>query len=71
MIEQEKIDRILAEDTVRPELDFVAGLRYSGRDSDGPDSFRGAYKQDGYSWNAGLEFRIPWGNRGSRAGASG
>ena len=67
VIEQEKIDQILAEDAVRPKLDLVGGLRYSGRDSDGPDSFRGAYRQDGYSWNAGLEFRIPWGNRGSRA----
>lgn len=68
MIEMEQIDRLLAADAVRPELNFVGGLRYSGRDSEGLESFRGAAeRQDGYDWRAGLEVRLPWGSRAARA----
>ncbi len=68
MIEMEQIDRMLAADAVRPELNLIGGLRYSGRDSEGLESFRGAAeRQDGYDWRAGLEVRMPWGSRAARA----
>ena len=68
VVEIERIDRLLAEDAVKPELDLVGGVRYSGRDSDGLESFRGAFeRQDGYSWRAGFELRFPWGARAAKA----
>lgn len=68
VIEIGRIEQLLAADAVRPELDLVGGLRYSGRDSEGLESFRGAAeRQDGYDWRAGLELRLPWGARAAKA----
>jgi outer membrane protein TolC len=68
VLEIQRIDRLVAEDAVKPELDLVGGLRYSGRDQDGLDSFRGAAeRQDGYNWRAGVELRFPWGARAAQA----
>jgi outer membrane protein TolC len=66
-IEVERINRILAEDATRPELDLTAGLSYLGRDVSGPAAYRGAYNAAGYDWNVGLEVRMPWGFREARA----
>lgn len=66
-IEVERINRILAQDATRPDLDLTAGLTYLGRDEDGENAYRGAYNADGYDWNVGLEVRMPWGFREARA----
>jgi len=68
-IEVERINRILAEDATRAELDLTGGVTYLGRDSDGETAYRGAYNADGYDWNVGLEVRMPWGFREARARA--
>jgi outer membrane protein TolC len=65
-IEVERINRILARDATRPDLDLTAGLNYLGRDVDGETAYRGAYNADGYDWNVGLEVRMPWGFREAR-----
>lgn len=68
-IEVERINRILAQDETRPDLDLTAGVTYLGRDKDGNTAYRGAYNADGYDWALGLEVRMPWGFRDARARA--
>jgi len=68
-IEVERINRILAQDETRPDLDLTAGVTYLGRDQDGNTAYRGAYNADGYDWAVGLEVRMPWGFREARARA--
>jgi len=68
-IEVERINRILAQDETRPDLDLTAGVTYLGRDQDGETAYRGAYRADGYDWNVGIEVRMPWGFREARARA--
>ena len=48
-IEVERINRILAQDETRPDLDLTAGVTYLGRDQDGETAYRGAYRADGVS----------------------
>lgn len=66
-IEVARINRLLAEDDTKPQLDFVGRLDYLGRDDNGEEALRGAYRADGYNWSAGLEVRFPWGFREARA----
>ena len=68
-IEVERINRILAQDETRPNLDLTTGVTYLGRDQDGKTAYRGAYNADGYDWSLGLEVRMPWGFRDARARA--
>jgi outer membrane protein TolC len=68
-IELERINRILAQDETRPDLDLTADVTYLGRDQDGNTAYRGAYNADGYDWTLGLEVRIPWSFRDARARA--
>ena len=68
-IEIERINRVIAQDATRSDLDLTAGISYLGRDNDGQGAYRGAYNRDGYDWNVGLEVRMPWGFRESRARA--
>ena len=68
-IEVERINRILAQDETRPDLDLTAGVTYLGRDQDGNTAYRGAYNADGHDWTLGLEVRMPWGFRDARARA--
>ena len=66
-IEVERINRMLAQDATRPELDLTAGVDYLGRDTLGAEAQRGALRADGYDWNVGLEIRLPWGFRAAKA----
>ncbi len=66
-IEVQRINRLLARDDTRPDLDLFGGLTYLGRDNNGVDSHLGAYHADGYNWNVGLEVRFPWSFRDARA----
>jgi outer membrane protein TolC len=68
-VEVERINRILAQDETRPNLDLTTGVTYLGRDQDGKTAYRGAYNADGYDWSFGLEVRMPWGFRDARARA--
>ena len=68
-VEVERINRILAQDETRPDLDLTAGVTYLGRDQEGTTAYRGAYNADGYDWSVGLEVRLPWGFREARARA--
>ena len=66
-IEVQRINRILAQDETRFDLDLTGGVSYLGRDTDGEQAYVGAYNADGYSWNVGLELRFPLGNRDAKA----
>lgn len=68
-VEVERINRILAQDETRPDLDLTAGVTYLGRDQDGNNAYRGAYNADGHDWTLGLELRMPLGFRDARARA--
>ena len=67
-LEVQRINKMLAEDATRPDLDLTAGVHYTGRDSDGARAYRDAYQAQGYDWTVGLELRFPWGLREARAG---
>ena len=66
-IEVDRINRMLAEDATRPNLDLTAGVDYLGRDTRGAEAQRGALRADGADWNVGLEVRLPWGFREAKA----
>ena len=50
-----------------PQVDLIAGVGYSGLDDDPIDSYGNTLERDGYDWTAGVEFRVPWGQRGDKA----
>jgi len=66
-IEIQRLNKLLAENEVRPDLNLVADVRYSGRDTAGRDAFQGATSRDGYDYSAGLEISFPWDFRAARA----
>ncbi|TVP77709.1 MAG: TolC family protein [Puniceicoccaceae bacterium] len=66
-MEVNRINRMLAQDQIQPDLNLTAGVDYLGRDTSGRVAQRGALKGDGYDWNVGLEVRLPWGFREARA----
>ena len=66
-IEVQRINKILAEDETKPNLDLTADVNYLGRGTDGRTAYRGAYNASGYNWNVGLELRFPLGFREARA----
>ncbi|MGZ0706935.1 TolC family protein [Coraliomargarita sp. W4R53] len=68
-VEVERINRMLAQDETRADLDLTGALTYLGRDAGGSSAYRGAYNADGYDWTVGVEVRMPWGFREARARA--
>ena len=50
-----------------PQVDLTAGLGFSGVDDSLTDSYGSTLDRDGYDWSAGIEFRIPWGQRSDKA----
>ena len=42
-------------------------MGFSGLDDDPIDSYGNTLESDGYDWTAGVEFRVPWGQRGDKA----
>ena len=50
-----------------PQVDLIAGVGYSRSDDDPIDSFGNTLQSDGYDWTAGVEFNVPWGQRGDKA----
>lgn len=66
-IEVQRINRLLAKDETKPNVDFVGDVSYLGRDQDGKTAYGGALSQDGYNWNVGVEVRFPWGHRAAKA----
>jgi outer membrane protein TolC len=53
--------------SILPQVDLTAGLGFSGLDNDWADSYGSTLDRDGYNWSAGVEFRVPWGQRGQKA----
>jgi outer membrane protein len=66
-VEIQRLNRLLAADQARPDLDLTLGLRYLGRDDSGWSSYRGSWSGDGYNLNAGIQVSLPWGFREARA----
>lgn len=66
-VEIQRLNRLLAADQTRPDLDLTFGVRYLGRDDSGSSSYRGAWSGDGYNLNAGIQVSLPWGFREARA----
>ncbi len=50
-----------------PQVDLTAGLGLSGIDDSPTDAYGSALERDGYDWLAGIEFRVPWGQRSDKA----
>lgn len=67
VIEQRRIDRTVAKDNQRPNLDLTVGGALLGRSDDGFSSYSQAYQREGYRWSAGLELSVPWDLRADRA----
>ena len=67
--EQAALNRMLAEDDDRPELNLVVGAEASGRESSPLNAFRGVAGNDrrGYDFSVGIEFSVPIGFRESEA----
>ncbi len=66
-LEQNELDLLVARNNALPNLDARLSGGYLGRAEEGPESYGNALDRDGYRWDAGLEFSIPWGLRAERA----
>lgn len=67
--EQAALNREVAENADKPNLDLVLGAEVGGRESSPWDAVRGAYGNDrrGYNLSAGIQFSVPIGFRASEA----
>ena len=67
--EQAALNREVAENADKPNLDLVIGAEVGGRESSPWDAVRGAYGNDrrGYNLSAGIQFSVPIGFRASEA----
>lgn len=67
--EQAALNREVAENADKPNLDLVLGAEVGGRESSPWDAVRGAYGNDrrGYNLSAGIQFSVPVGFRASEA----
>ncbi|MBO7522033.1 MAG: TolC family protein, partial [Opitutales bacterium] len=66
-IERSRLEHIVAKDNVNPSLNLRAGASVLSKEDDYLESYRRAVQRKGYSWNAGLDFSMPWGFREERA----
>lgn len=67
-IRQLEIDRLLANNSTRPQLDLVLSGGYLGLDDRRSRyAYESAFDRDGTDWSVGLEFSMPWGFRAERA----
>lgn len=68
ILEQRRLDRTVARNELRPELDLVATGGYLGLDNeDAQTAFDNLTEGQGYAWSVGFEFSMPWGRRGEKA----
>ncbi|MBQ6704918.1 MAG: TolC family protein [Opitutales bacterium] len=67
--EQAQLNREVAENADKPNLDLILGAEVGGRESSPWDAVRGAYGNDrrGYNLSAGIQFSVPIGFRASEA----
>ena len=67
--EQAALNREVAENADKPNLDLVIGAEVGGRESSPWNAVRGAYGNDrrGYNLSAGIQFSVPVGFRASEA----
>jgi outer membrane protein TolC len=67
-IRQLEIDRLVANNSTRPQLDLVLSGGYLGLDDRrAREAYDSAFDRDGTDWSVGLEFSMPWGFRAERA----
>lgn len=66
-IEGSELDIKALRNATLPSVDLVAGVGFSGLDDSWIDSYGSTLERDGYDWSAGIEFRIPWGQRADKA----
>ncbi|MBR6388748.1 MAG: TolC family protein [Opitutales bacterium] len=66
-IERSKLEHIVAKDNVNPSLNLRAGASVLSKEDDYLESYKRAIQRKGYSWNAGMDFSMPWGFREERA----
>lgn len=66
-IERSRLEYVVADDNVNPTLNLRAGASVLSKDDNYLDSYKHAAQRKGYSWNAGVDFALPWGLREERA----
>ena len=66
-IERSKLEHIVEKDNVNPSLNLRAGASVLSKEDDYLESYKRAIQRKGYSWNAGMDFSMPWGFREERA----
>lgn len=70
LVEQRAIDRRVARQSLRPQVDLVAGGSLIGRDGISLSrSGSNALERDGEAWSLGIEVSMPWERRAERAEA--
>lgn len=69
VVTQRELDRILARNTRKPELDLNLSATVSGRsEANATDSLDRLLDRERESWNVGLSFNLPLGQRAAKAG---
>lgn len=68
VLEQRRLDRVVARDRTRPTVDLSAGVGLLGVDIDDRwNAYESALQRDGHFWRVGIEFNMPWGFAAERA----
>lgn len=67
LIDRRKLEYAVADDNVNPTLNLRAGASALGLEAEYLDSYKSAFDAKGYTWNAGVDFSLPWGLRAERA----
>lgn len=69
LIEQRRLEVLLARDATRPQLDLTLSGGYNGLSNEsGTDAYEEALARDGHEWGLQIAFNYPFGRRASRAG---
>ncbi len=67
MIEQYKLDALMARQNNLPQLNATGGFGHSADEKSYSDANGHVWNSSGYNWSAGLQFSMPWGMRANRA----
>lgn len=68
VVEQRRLDRVVARDRTRPTVDLSAGVGVLGVDIDDRwSAYDSALNKDGHFWRVGVQFNMPWGFAAERA----
>ena len=67
MIEQYKLDALMAKQNNLPQLNATGGIGHSADETSYSNANGRVWNSAGYNWSAGLQFSMPWGMRNNRA----